>query len=156
MLGTAIQSLGANGSTQKPEAMIIESPVITCGKTPEFLHAHISEPGNLEALLPKEHVQSFAAEGDGCTFKVTGGFDIVLKRTEGEAPRVVRYASQKGTPIRFNLEIIIEASGDAESTVQIQCDADLNPFMKMMAEKPLQNIFQGMAAAAEEAFPVEG
>lgn len=136
--------------------MIIESPVITCGQTPEYLHAHISEPSNLEALLPKEHVQSFHAEGDGCAFKVTGGFDIVLKRSEGEAPRVVRYASQKGTPIRFTLDVIIEPVGTATSTVQIQCDADLNPFMKMMAEKPLQNIFQGMAAAAEKAFPVAG
>lgn len=134
--------------------MIIESPVITCGQTPEFLYAHISEPSNLEALLPKEYVQSFHAEGDGCTFKVTGGFDIVLKRSEGEAPRVVRYASQKGTPIRFTLDVIIEPVGTATSTVQIKCDADLNPFMKMMAEKPLQNIFQGMAAAAEKAFPV--
>lgn len=136
--------------------MMIESPVITCGQTSEFLHSYISEPSNLEALLPTEHVQSFEAEGDGCTFKVTGGFDIVLKRTDGEPPRVVRYVSQKGTPIRFTLDVIIEAVGEATSTVQIQCDADLNPFMKMMAEKPLQNIFQGMAEAAERSFPVAG
>lgn len=136
--------------------MMIESPVITCGQTPEFLHSYISEPSNLEALLPTEHVQSFAAEGDGCTFKVTGGFDIVLKRTDGEPPRMVRYVSQKGTPIRFTLDVIIEAIGEAMSTVQIQCDADLNPFMKMMAEKPLQKIFQGMAEAAERSFPVAG
>ena len=134
--------------------MIIESPVITCGRSAAFLHAYLSDPSNLEPLLPEEHVNTFSAEGDTCSFKVTGGFEVVLKRVEGEADRIVRYVSQKGTPIRFTLDVIIEPQGDEASSLHIQCDADMNPFMKMMAEKPLQSIFQGMAVAAEKAFPV--
>ena len=135
--------------------MIIESPVISCGRSAAFLHAYLSTPSNLEPLLPAEHVSDFTAEGDTCSFKVTGGFAVVLKRVKGAAADgIVRYASQKGTPIRFTLNVVIEPQGDEVSTVHIQCDADLNPFMKMMAEKPLQSIFQGMAAAAEKAFPV--
>lgn len=134
--------------------MLIESPVISCGRSAAFLHEYLSTPSNLEPLLPAEHVSEFSAEGDTCSFKVTGGFAVVLKRVEGEANRIVRYASQKGPPIRFTLDVVIEPQGDEVSNVHIQCDADLNPFMKMMAEKPLQSIFQGMAAAAEKAFPV--
>ena len=134
--------------------MIIESPVITCGRSADFLAAHLGTPGNLEALLPVEHVSDFQVEGDGCSFKVTGGFQVVLLRVEPEKANAVRYVSQKGTPIRFTLDVLIEPISEASSSVQIRCDADLNPFMKMMAEKPLQNIFQGMAAAAERTFPV--
>ncbi|MBL6627956.1 MAG: hypothetical protein ISP50_07650 [Cryomorphaceae bacterium] len=134
--------------------MIIESPVITCGRSTAFLHEYLSDPSNLKPLLPEEHVNTFSAEGDSFSFKVTGGFDVLLKRVEGESGRIVRYASQKGTPIRFTLDVIIESLGDEASSLRIQCDADLNPFMKMMAEKPLQSIFQGMAVAAEKAFPV--
>ena len=134
--------------------MIIESPVISCGRSAAFLYEYLCEPGNLEPLLPAEHVSEFSAEGDSCSFKVTGGFAVVLKRVEGEADSIVRYASQKGTPIRFTLDVVIEPLGNEVSSVHIQCDADLNPFMKMMAEKPLQGIFQGMASAAEKAFPV--
>ena len=118
------------------------------------MHAYLSDPSNLEPLLPEEHVNTFSSEGDTCSFKVTGGFEVVLKRVVGEADRIVRYASQKGTPIRFTLDVIIESQGAEASSLHIQCDADLNPFMKMMAEKSLQNIFQGMAVAAENAFPV--
>jgi len=134
--------------------MIIESPLISCGRSAAFLYEYLSEPSNLEPLLPAEHVSEFSAEGDACSFKVTGGFAVVLKRLEGEADSIVRYASQKGTPIRFTLDVVIEPLGKEVSSVHIQCDADLNPFMKMMAEKPLQGIFQGMASAAEKAFPV--
>lgn len=134
--------------------MIIESPVISCGRSAAFLYEYLSAPCNLEPLLPAEHVSEFSAEGDSCSFKVTGGFAVVLKRVEGEADSIVRYASQKGTPIRFTLDVVIEPLGNEVSSVHIQCDADLNPFMKMMAEKPLQGIFQGMASAAEKAFPV--
>ena len=134
--------------------MIIESPVITCGRSAEFLAEYLGTPSNLEALLPAEHVSDFQSEGDSCSFKVTGGFQVVLLRVDSEKANAVRYVSQKGTPIRFTLDVLIEPVSPDASTVQIHCDADLNPFMKMMAEKPLQNIFQGMAAAAESAFPV--
>ncbi|MBN31342.1 MAG: hypothetical protein CL845_05035 [Crocinitomicaceae bacterium] len=134
--------------------MIIESPIISCGRSAAFLHEYLSNPTNLEPLLPVEHVNAFQAEGDSCSFKVAGGFDVVLKCIDGEEPVIVRYESQKGTPIRFTLHVVIEPQGDEVSTLQIQCDADLNPFMKVMAEKPLQNIFRGMAAAAEKAFPI--
>ncbi|MBO74199.1 MAG: hypothetical protein CMD33_02885 [Flavobacteriales bacterium] len=134
--------------------MIIESPVISCGRSAAFLYEHLSSPINLEPLLPAEHVSEFSAEGDSCSFKVTGGFAVVLKRLDSEEGHTVRYASQKGTPIRFTLDVILAAQGDEVSTLHVQCDADLNPFMKMMAEKPLQSIFQGMAAAAQKAFPV--
>ena len=78
--------------------MLIESPVISCGRSAAFLHEYLSTPSNLEPLLPAEHVSEFSAEGDTCSFKVTGGFAVVLKRVEGEADRIVRYASQKAPP----------------------------------------------------------
>lgn len=134
--------------------MIIESPVISVGRSVEFLREHLSNPANLEALLPSEHVTAFACENDQCSFKVTGGFSVIIKCEPTDLPNRVRYSSQKGTPIRFELDIILGATADLQSSLQVVCDADLNPFMKMMAEKPLQAIFSGMAAAAQSAFPV--
>jgi len=133
--------------------MMIESPTISVGRSAEFLKTHLSDPANLAALLPEEHVQEFKAEGAECQFKVTGGFSVIIKNVDESNPHRVKYVSQKGTPIRFELEVILEPQGENHCSLQIQCDADLNPFMKMMAEKPLQAIFSGMAAAAEASFP---
>ena len=66
----------------------------------------------------------------------------------------MRYASQKGTPIRFDLDVEIVPLEEGKASLQVRCDADLNPFMKMMAEKPLQAIFSGMASTVELKFPL--
>lgn len=133
--------------------MMIESPSIAVGRSAEFLKAHLSDPSNLAELLPAEHVQEFSSEGSQCQFKVTGGFHVIIKNVEEPNPHRVKYVSQKGTPIRFALDVVMEPDGTDACNLQIQCDADLNPFMKMMAEKPLQAIFTGMASAAQSAFP---
>ena len=133
--------------------MEIKSPIVKAGCTAEELFDFVSKLENLEALLPEDQVQSFQLNGDVCKFKVTGGFDIVIKKTSEERPKFIQFNSQQGTPIRFGLEVRIEAS-DSGTKVQVICDAQLNPFLQMMAEKPLQNIFDGMVEKIVSRFPV--
>ena len=133
--------------------MIIESRVVKTGVAATKMHELLREPANFEELLPDDHVHEFTSTDGGCAFKVTGGFNIFIKRTEEDAPERIRFESQKGTPIRFTLDILIRGLGDASCDVQVKCDADLNPFMKMMAEKPLQAIFNGMGEAIAAKFP---
>jgi len=135
--------------------MMIESPTILVGRSAKFFKTHLSDPANLAALLPAEHAHDFKADGAECQFKVTGGFSVHIKNVEESNPHRVKYVSQKGTPIRFELEVILEPQGEDRCSLQIQCDADLNPFMKMVAEKPLQSVFNGMAEAAKAAFPLD-
>ena len=134
--------------------MIIESPIIVAGATAETLFDSLRQPANLEEVLPTDHISEFEATNDSCSFKVTGGFTVVIQRVKEERPTLVRFASQKGTPIRFDLDVVIVPLEDGKASLQVRCDADLNPFMKMMAEKPLQAIFSGMASAVERKFPV--
>lgn len=134
--------------------MEIKSPIAQVGCTSEVLFDFVSNLENLESLLPSDQVLSFQLDGDVCKFKVTGGFDIVIKKTSEERPERIQFSSQQGTPIRFGLTIRIE-SLDNGANVQVVCDADLNPFMKMMAEKPLQKIFDGMVEKIEGRFPLD-
>lgn len=133
--------------------MIIESPVVSAGVSATELHQFLREPANLQDVLPEDQVKEFQATEDSCAFNVTGGFRIIIKRTEEEAPNRIRFESQKGTPIRFTLEVLITRTEESSCEVQVRCDADLNPFMKMMAEKPLQAIFNAMGEAVAAKFP---
>ena len=133
--------------------MEIKSPIAQVGCTSEVLFDFVSNLENLESLLPSDQVQSFQLDGDVCKFKVAGGFDIVIKKTSEERPECIQFSSQQGTPIRFGLTVRIEAL-DNRANVQVVCDADLNPLMKMMAEKPLQKIFDGMVEKIVGRFPL--
>ena len=134
--------------------MEIKSPIAKAGCTAEELFDFVSKVENLEALLPEDQVQSFQLNGDVCKFKVQGGFDVIIKKTSEQRPKLIQFNSQQGTPIRFGLEVRIEAS-DTGTEVQVVCDAQLNPFMRMMAEKPLQNIFDGMVEKIVNRFPLD-
>ena len=133
--------------------MEIKSPIAQVGCTSEVLFDFVSNLENLESLLPSDQVESFQLDGDVCQFKVAGGFDVVIKKTSEERPEFIQFSSQQGTPIRFGLTVKME-SLDNGSNVQVVCDADLNPFMKMMAEKPLQKIFDGMVEKIVGRFPL--
>lgn len=134
--------------------MIIESPVVEAGASAEMLFETLRNPAMLESVLPAEQVSNFEATETGCSFKVTGGFVINIERVSEERPGLIQFASQKGTPIRFDLKVLIASLAADKSSVQVRCDADLNPFMKMMVEKPLQAIFIGMAEAIERKYPI--
>lgn len=134
--------------------MIIESPVVEVGASAEVLFDTLRNPATLESVLPTDQVSEFKSTETGCSFKVTGGFAIVIERVTEKRPGLIQFASQKGTPIRFDLKVLIAPLAADRASVQVQCDADLNPFMKMMAEKPLQAIFSGMAEAVQLKYPV--
>ena len=134
---------------------LIESPVVNLGATAQALTELVSVPAQLEALLPADKVSDFEATEDGCSFKVPGGIAIVLGRDEVVPGERVRYGSRKGTPIRFLLDLVfVPVPGNSERCdAQVSCQADLNPFTKMMAEKALTHLFEAIAANLRSAYP---
>ena len=53
-------------------------------------------------------------------------------------------ATEAPTPVKFTLDVTVQAEGDG-ATCQVGCDADLNPFTKMMVEPALKGLFSQMA-----------
>lgn len=131
---------------------LIESPKVELGATPMDLTELVANPAGLEGLLPADKVSDFAATAEGCSFKVPGGINIVLGRDEVVPGERVRYGSRKGTPIRFALDLVFTPAGD-RTEAQVRCEADLNPFTKMMAEKALTSLFDAIAANLRAAYP---
>ena len=52
------------------------------------------------------------------------------------------FAFRGRAPFGFHLDLHVEDLGAGAGVV---CEADLNPFMKMMAQKPLEALFQHIA-----------
>lgn len=131
----------------------IESPRVTVGTTSSGLREHFAIPANLEAYLPADKVSAFEATSDGCSFKLPGGINIVLGLEAAPAGDAIRYVSRKGTPIRFHLDLHFQDKGE-KTEGQIICEADLNPFTRMMAEKPLQELFNHIAGELQQRYPI--
>ena len=125
----------------------IESPSVALSAAPELVARDFQDWNTFGELLGAGPVSDFSSEGDTCTFKVTGGVAIHLLRTSDNSATtgtVLTLVTQAPTPVKFNLEVNVQPNGEG-STCQVGCDADLNPFTKMMVEPALKGLFAQMA-----------
>jgi carbon monoxide dehydrogenase subunit G len=63
-----------------------------------------------------------------------------------EAPKTIKLAVE-GAPVALNLWIQLLPAGEGETKMKLTARADLNPFIKGMVSKPLQDGVNKMADA---------
>ena len=115
------------------------------------LQAHLADLRNMEPLLPQDKVKGFHGDESEVAFKIQGGLEIRLTRT-AEAFSDGRLRLQGGgAPFAFHLDLQVDEAGSG-ARAAVVCEADLNPFMKMMAQKPLEALFQHIAGQVEARF----
>jgi hypothetical protein len=106
---------------------------------------------NLEPLLPAEKVKNFSGSEDEVSFKIQGGLEIRLTRTADHFDGDVLRLQGGGAPFAFHLDLHVEEESRG-ARAYVRCEADLNPFLRMMAQKPLEALFQHIAGAVEARF----
>lgn len=126
--------------------MKIETNVITVNQGVEKVFSLISDLNNYKVLFPEEKIKNWESSSDSCSFLIKGMSAIqmdIKKRNENDSVEIV---SGKTAPFKFNIKIQLEASQEQVNltALQLTFDADVNPFMKMMVEKPLTNFFNSM------------
>jgi carbon monoxide dehydrogenase subunit G len=103
----------------------------------------VSDLRNFEKLLPTEKIADFKADEKSCSFKVQGTVVISLELVEVLANEV-KLKSGNQAPFKFDLSVFVQDKAEGTEVFQI-CKADINPFLKMMFEKPLTNLFDFIA-----------
>jgi len=113
--------------------------------------AFLSDFRNFEALMP-EQITHWNANADSCSFTIPGMADLAMRMTSKVPCKSILIESVGSKPIAYNLLINIQPLKVNHSTAQIAIEAELNPFMGMMASKPLQNLVDLMAKRLQEHF----
>lgn len=129
----------------------IQSREVSVSVSADVLKEHLTDLRNLEPLLPADKVKGFVGSADEVAFKVQGGLEIRLTRTADAFDGDVLRLNGGGAPFAFHLDMTVAALGE-HARASVHCQADLNPFMKMMAQKPLEALFQHIAGALEGHF----
>ena len=107
----------------------------------EKVYQFITDFNNFESLLPQDKVENFKADGDTCSFRIKGMTDLGLKIVDAKKHSRIDMVSNGKVPFPFKMNVLIESPDDSNSDVRIEFEGDINPFMKMMVEKPLTNFF---------------
>ncbi len=124
--------------------MRIESKKVQVPATPKSVFQFVTDLNNFVKLLPAERISEWESNENYCSFKVQGTATIDLSVKEKTSPGSMLLESGSRSPFPFTLNVSLSANGDGTEAGLIM-EADINPFIKMMVEKPLSNLFNYIA-----------
>lgn len=130
--------------------MRIESDKAEINKPAAELFAFLSNFNNFQKLMPPQVVDWQSTE-DECSFKITGMATIGMRIVERTPNTQLKIISHGKVPFQFTLTANLTEAGPTQTTGQLIFEADLNPMMKMMVEKPLTKFFNMLAGKMKEA-----
>lgn len=125
----------------------IESSVKLIPYSQERVFNKLSDLNNIESVkdkIPADKIQDLSFDTDTISVSVPPAGNITLKVVEREPFKCVKFETVS-SPMPFNLWIqIVEASAD-ESKIKLTIGLDINPIMKSMIQKPLQDGLEKIA-----------
>lgn len=123
--------------------MIIESKKVNVKNSQAEVFAYLGDLNNFKELLPQDKISEWQSATDFCSFKVQGmaTIDMHLKSSESNVHHIV---SGERAPFSFKLDIYVNEDGSNCIAYNV-FNGEINPFLKMMVEKPLTNLFNYIA-----------
>lgn len=128
----------------------IQTEKKTSPNSAEQLFAFLTDMNNFEQLMPEGKIEKWESSEEQCEFTIKGMARIGLKKEAAEAPSKVSISSFGKVPFSFDLTIHLSEIADHQTEVFMVFNGDINPFMKMMVEKPLTNFFNMLVTKAAE------
>jgi carbon monoxide dehydrogenase subunit G len=130
----------------------IESKKVIVPASDEKVFAFLSDMNNIEKLLPEGRITEWKSSENHCSFKIQNAYTIGLNFGSSEPHKKILYTSAQGSPFPFTLDVHITSQGSGCETYLL-CNADINPFLKMIVVGPLKNLFDYMAERLAQQFP---
>jgi carbon monoxide dehydrogenase subunit G len=115
----------------------IESEKVLIKKPAKDIYDFLGNFNNFQKLMP-EQVTNWQSTEDECSFTIAGMASLGMKIQERQPNKLIRVMRHGKAPFDFFLNCDIDEKGE-DCEVKLSFDADLNPMLKMMAEKPLTN-----------------
>ena len=123
-----------------------ESSVKIIPYSQERVYEKLSDLSNLEKIkdrLPEDKVKDISFDTDTLSFSVTPVGQLILKIVEREPCNYIKLETTN-SPLSFSLVIQLMSTSEEECNIKIAISMEINPFMKAMVQKPLQEGLEKM------------
>ena len=144
--------MGLFGSESKFESSVKQIPY-----PQQAVYDNISDLRNLEKVqdrVPEDKVNDFKYDEDTVSLNVAPVGELKLRICDREEPKCVKFETVQSpvpftvqSPVPFNLWIQVLPVDEQNSKMKLTLKAELNPFIKSMVEKPLQDGLEKIADA---------
>ena len=123
-----------------------ESGVKVVPASQEAVYEKLSDLSNLEKVrdkLPEDKIKDLSFDRDSLSISAPMG-SVAMKIVERDEPKCIKFATTN-SPIAANLWIQVVPEGDEACKMRLTIKADINPFIKGMVSKPLQEGLEKIA-----------
>ena len=124
-----------------------ESKVVAIPYSQQRVFNTLSDLSNLErvrSILPEEKVRDLKVSTDAVSLTVPPVGDVAFHIVERDEPKCVKFQAST-SPIPLTLWVQILPTAEEASKAKLTLQAELNPFIKGMVQKPLQEGIEKMA-----------
>ena len=115
----------------------------------ERIYAMLSDLSNLEKIkdrIPQDKIKNFEFDNDTCSFAVDPVGKITFRIIEREPGKTIKLETTN-SPVPLTLWIQLKQVDQADTRMKMTVRADLNPFIKPMVSKPLQDAVDKLSQA---------
>lgn len=123
------------------------SEVKTIPHDEDRIFTMLSDLSNLERIkdrLPQDKIQDFEFDSDSCSFAVAPVGKITFRIVEREPNKTIKFETTN-SPVPLFLWIQLKQVSPEDTKMKMTIKADLNPFIKPMVSKPLQDALDKIA-----------
>ena len=100
----------------------------------------LSDLSNLESMkdkIPQEKISDFSFDKDSCSFSINPVGKIKFSIVEREPNKTIKFKADK-SPIDVTVWIQLKQADKNDTKMKLTIKAELNPFIKPMVSKPIQ------------------
>ena len=136
--------MGLFGGESKFESSVKQVPY-----SQQAVYNNISDLRNLEKVrdrVPEDKVKDFSFDQDTLSINVAPVGELTLRICDREEPKCVKFETVQ-SPVPFNVWVQVLPVDENSSKMKVTVKAELNPFIKSMVEKPLQEGVEKIADA---------
>lgn len=105
------------------------------------LFDYMGDFNNFKHLLPNDKIENFECTTEQCSFGIKGMAPLTIKIKERAPKSRITFETLGLAKFIFTLHIHLLAG----QKTNVQLEGDMNPFIKVMAEKPLNDLINTMA-----------
>lgn len=127
-----------------------ESSVREIPYSQQSVYNMLSDLTNIEKvrdIIPEDKIKYLTFDADSISIHSPMG-DVQLNIIERDEPKCIKFETKK-SPIPVNLWIQILPLTDHSSKMKLTMKAEVNPFIKAMVKKPLQEGIEKVADALQ-------
>ena len=113
------------------------------------VYRNLSDLNNLEKVrdrVPEDKISDFTFDEDTVSLNVPPVGEIKLRVVDREEPKCVKFEAVQ-SPVPFNVWVQVLPVDEQNAKMKVTVGAELNPFIKSMVEKPLQDGVEKIADA---------